>query len=534
VALTEFQKTYEVEDGRDEAAQEAAPPDASSAVQEPDEGVKVSIIAGRNLGEASDDVANILVSIKTPAGSERQPSDLVCVIDTSGSMSTEATIQGASGATESHGLSLLDIAKHGVRTIIRTLTDKDRISLVSFERESRVVLPMTVMDADGQAKAEEALDTMTALGGTNLWEGVYRGLESLRESAEKGRLSHMMLLTDGETSYRDTVMPQLKNYREKYERLPGTITTFGFGYSLDSQLLTEIAEFGSGSYSFIPDAGFVGTAFVNCMSNLLVTMAREVYLTLGAENGAQIVDQTMHGGFPVEITGESICMNLGTLQYGQTKDVIVPMRIRDTSDCYLVASLRYETPSGAVVESVEPAEGLASEALGDASQVTQVEMQRCRCIFVDALCKAMSLANTAGKPRQEACHEAATYLQEAIKKVQASPASETEDTSALLEDMRGQSTEALSRLDWFDKWGRHYLPSVMFAHRLQQCNNFKDPGVQVYGGELYATLRDMADDAFNELPPPKKQTAQARWHIPAVAAHAAPVSMAAYNDRYCG
>ena len=30
----------------------------------------------------------------------------------------------------------------------------------------------------------------------------------------------------------------------------------------------------------------------------------------------------------------------------------------------------------------------------------------------------------------------------------------------------------------FQKWGRHYLPSLMFAHRRQMCNNFKATDLQ--------------------------------------------------------
>mmetsp|Transcript_76280 Transcript_76280/g.131995 ORF Transcript_76280/g.131995 Transcript_76280/m.131995 type:complete len:92 (-) Transcript_76280:67-342(-) len=91
--------------------------------------------------------------------------------------------------------------------------------------------------------------------------------------------------------------------------------------------------------------------------------------------------------------------------------------------------------------------------------------------------------------------------------------------------MCGQCTEALSRRDWFSKWGVHYLPSIMFAHRLQQCNNFKDPGVQCYGGKLFQEIRDHADDVFNNLPAPKPSIRRS---------HAAPVSMAAYNNCYGG
>merc|ERR1711988_2018185 len=94
---------------------------------------------------------------------------------------------------------------------------------------------------------------------------------------------------------------------------------------------------------------------------------------------------------------------------------------------------------------------------------------------------------------------------------------------ALLEDLCGQCTEALSRREWFSKWGVHYLPSIMFAHRLQQCNNFKDPGVQHYGGTLFNDIRDAADDVFNNLPAPKPSVVR-RVSQPT------PVSMSAYNN----
>jgi hypothetical protein len=73
---------------------------------------------------------------------------------------------------------------------------------------------------------------------------------------------------------------------------------------------------------------------------------------------------------------------------------------------------------------------------------------------------------------------------------------------ALLRDVEGQALLAVGRGDYFNKWGTHYLPSLAAAHALQTCNNFKDPGVQGYGGALFAQLRDEADEAFKTLPPP--------------------------------
>merc|ERR1711998_701323 len=76
--------------------------------------------------------------------------------------------------------------------------------------------------------------------------------------------------------------------------------------------------------------------------------------------------------------------------------------------------------------------------------------------------------------------------------IRASSSAKDERMDALLTDLDGQVCEALSRDDYFQKWGQHYLPSLRLAHLHQQCNNFKDPGVQHY-----------ADEFFLQLPPPK-------------------------------
>eukprot|EP00438_Fugacium_kawagutii_P004411 Skav228596 [mRNA] locus=scaffold1161:124212:130225:+ [translate_table: standard] len=98
-----------------------------------------------------------------------------------------------------------------------------------------------------------------------------------------------MLFTDGMPNINPprgqvavSILPMLKRLKDKSEggRLPCTISTFGFGYELDSALLSDLATEGFGAYAFIPDAGFVGTVFVNAMSNLLSTMAKDAVLTL--------------------------------------------------------------------------------------------------------------------------------------------------------------------------------------------------------------------------------------------------------------
>lgn len=74
--------------------------------------------------------------------------------------------------------------------------------------------------------------------------------------------------------------------------------------------------------------------------------------------------------------------------------------------------------------------------------------------------------------------------------------------AALKEDVDGQIKLALSREDWYKQWGRCYLVSIAFAHLHQLCNNFKDPGVQVYGGKMFKECQTRLTDLFLSLPAP--------------------------------
>jgi hypothetical protein len=106
---------------------------------------------------------------------------------------------------------------------------------------------------------------------------------------------------------------------------------------------------------------------------------------------------------------------------------------------------------------------------------------------------------------------------------------------AILDDATGQVTAAVSKQEWYSKWGKHYLLSLAMAHDAQICNNFKDPGVQRYATTKFETLRNQIADIFDNIPPPKasllereKADAIAR-HIPYHSQYVSTQSMSQYN-----
>merc|ERR1719424_498878 len=94
-------------------------------------------------------------------------------------------------------------------------------------------------------------------------------------------------------------------------------------------------------YVFIPDAGMVGTALVNCMSNSLVTMGRNAIISVEPSAGCQIASCKGYS-----LSAGSI--SLGSLQFGQSKDALIHVIAPDGhAGPFASAKLCYDGPGGA-------------------------------------------------------------------------------------------------------------------------------------------------------------------------------------------
>lgn len=450
-----------------------------------------------------------LITIKSPDNSMCTATDICCVIDVSGSMGTEAVIKTSLGE-EGFNLSLLDIVKHAVKTIIRSLKEYDRLALVTYSTYAKVVLNLTYMDSLGKKQAEEALEKMVPDSQTNLWDGLEKGLEVLRLGGSRTN-SSIFLLTDGQPNVVPPRghLPMLKRYRDQHGSYPGIINTFGFGYNLDSKLLDELAVEGNGTYAFIPDGSFVGTIFVNALSNLVTNIAINVSLNIELDKN-QINDLTLVKNYNHEITSWGLKLYLGSVTIGQGKHFVLPITYLKNKKLDIL--LQYDN-------------ALTGEPVILPSQYTvrdiydnSIDVQRYRLSFVDLISQINNLMS------KGSIDESISLVEGFTNQIKSSNTINDKLISGLVKDLEDQVHQAVSRMDWYMKWGKHYLPSLSRAHLLEQCNNFKDPGVQNYGGEFFTTIRNAIDDIFVKLPPPKPST-RSNYSM-----NTMPISMSVFNN----
>ena len=519
---------------------------AAAAAARP--GLRVAAVRGAEQDGSRDLMLTFEATPEVVDKRGRGPVDIVCVLDVSGSMGTEATLK-TDKDVESHGLSLLDVVKHAVATIANTMSEADRLGIVAYSDSAWKVLDLTFMDAAGKKKAVEAAKALKPGGRTNLWGGLKEALDMCRAvdaGVPTGRAKCTMLLTDGCPNIAPARgnLPSLQRYIEQAGNgmLPCTLSAFGFGYQMDSELLQDLANAGHGSYAFIPDASFVGTIFINATSNILATaapaLAVEVAVPGGGGGGGgggegSVVDaRRVEGLTPFQCEPPAFFKPsnqaagraggetrrtyfMGSLMHGQARNILIPMSPAgasaasggggsggasgggSASDDLREVHVKVTVGVGNMAAPTVLYEGPVPVAAGPGSEdeAREVEVQRARLSAVVAISRAQ-LNRLVDSSR------ASAEVSAAAEEVAAAAGGTGDDRlRALLKDVRGQVALAFSA-EHYDKWGQHYLPSLLRAHALQMCNNFKDPGVQVYGGRLFQALRDDGDEIFNKLPAP--------------------------------
>lgn len=99
---------------------------------------------------------------------------------------------------------------------------------------------------------------------------------------------------------------------------------------------------------------------------------------------------------------------------------------------------------------------------------------------------------------------------------------EPEEMKALLADVKGRMLTAFDGQERYYRWGAHYVRSLSLAHQLSMNINFLDPGLQVYGGHNFQTLKDLGTAVFMKIPMPKPSNTPSTYSYSPQPGHGAP------------
>lgn len=443
----------------------------------------------------------VLVGVKAPTladdarHQERAPIDLVTVLDISGSMAG----------------SKLTLLKQAVNFVIENLGPSDRLSIVTFSSGAQRNFPLRRMTEEGRREAAQAVHAISANGGTNIVEGLKKGVRVLEERRERNPVASIVLLSDGRDTYNGDNANQRRSPRNRRSSnatagpdflhlLPSSICprnregqlppfhvhTFGFGLDHDSSAMHAISDASGGTFSFIETVGAVQDAFAMCIGGLLSVVAQELKLIVRSASRGVDIGSIPSGRYASEISeqGKQGVINIGNLYADEEKEFLVYLCVPSaeieqtaakTSLLQITCSYRNTSEEMVSVEG-ETVEIRRPPVLSPTDVVIsrEVDRQINRVAVAETIAEAQQLAEMGNL---EGAQDALTNRRATLLSSVSAQAGDT--LCGWLDTELTEIRERMASRERYEQTGRAYVLSGLSSHSWQRATTRGDTTTQI-------------------------------------------------------
>ncbi|SFE29925.1 Ca-activated chloride channel family protein [Chitinophaga sp. CF118] len=214
--------------------------------------------------EPTHQLVRVALKAKDVSKENLPPSNLVFLIDVSGSMAEE---------------NKLPLLKQAMKALVQELRPSDRVSIVVYAGAAGVVLPST--SGGEKKKILDALENLQAGGSTAGGEGIKLAYSTAAEHLLEHGNNRVIIATDGDFNVGPSSDNELLHIIEK-EREKGiflSVLGFGMGNYKDSKL-ELLSDKGNGNYAYIDNFEEARRTFVTEFGGTLFTVAKDVKLQI--------------------------------------------------------------------------------------------------------------------------------------------------------------------------------------------------------------------------------------------------------------
>lgn len=223
--------------------------------------LEVSIHASRHTMGAmeAEQILYLLVDVRAPGEgkSEPLPLNLALVFDRSTSMQGER----------------LERLKAAARHVVERLSRQDRVAIVAFSDRAEVIVPSG--NIDSKMLLVGRIASMTASGGTEIYQGLKTGLRELRTAPVGDYVNHLILMTDGHT-YGDEEACLALAQEAAHSHV--SFSAFGIGADWNDQFLDQLVTPSGGHSAYIEDPADIVDHLEEQIQGLGATYAQNVRL----------------------------------------------------------------------------------------------------------------------------------------------------------------------------------------------------------------------------------------------------------------
>ncbi|MDD2598039.1 MAG: VWA domain-containing protein [Kiritimatiellae bacterium] len=194
----------------------------------------------------------------------RKPSNLVFLLDVSGSMDTPDK---------------LPLLKTGLAMLVNALTESDRVAIVVYAGSSGLVLDST--SAAEKEKIIAAMGRLTASGSTAGGAGIQLAYRVAADNFIKGGVNRVILATDGDFNVGVSSHNELQALIEQQRASGIFLSVLGFGTgNLQDSKMELLANKGNGNYFYIDTEREARKVLVEQLNATLVTIAKDVKIQI--------------------------------------------------------------------------------------------------------------------------------------------------------------------------------------------------------------------------------------------------------------
>jgi Ca-activated chloride channel family protein len=196
--------------------------------------------------------------------SDLPPSNLVFLIDVSGSMNTPDK---------------LPLLKNAFRLLVGQLTEKDRVAITVYAGAAGLVLPSTPGDRKEEILA--AINALEAGGSTAGGEGIKLAYKTAVDNFIESGNNRVILATDGDFNVGVTGDGELQELIEEKRASGVFLTVLGFGTgNIKDSKMELLADKGNGNYAYIDSIHEARKVLVSEMGGTLNTIAKDVKIQI--------------------------------------------------------------------------------------------------------------------------------------------------------------------------------------------------------------------------------------------------------------
>jgi Ca-activated chloride channel family protein len=238
----------------------------------------------------------------------RVPSDLLVVLDRSGSMDGEK----------------LAHARNAVRELVSQLEPVDRVALVTYSDAAELRIPLAAASPEARQGWLATVSEIGADGGTNMSAGLDLALATVTRRRTAERAARVILISDGLANQGDASLEGLVARARQATRAELPLTTVGVGADFNEGLMTALADAGGGNYYYVERSTELAPVFAREFGAARATVASAVAIEITPADGVRVLDAA---GYPLEESGGRIVLRPGTLFGGQERRVWVTLAV---------------------------------------------------------------------------------------------------------------------------------------------------------------------------------------------------------------